>query len=1184
MLTLLILGIFLSLYFFKYLPKQQNDYNRRAFLELGQIEKAVQSRNSAYLRALNFIQNSRVSSPLFRSFKDGTIAKADPMCERLLQKGVLFLSDDLSGSAFRLTYPLQDTAAVKKDSIHILSIRIDSVLNPIISTYKDIFDSYLLIARPDTATKNGDRIIFNSDNLSLDFKVSTDSLLNKRDGFSIRNVRDVTIEGNAYKLFIYPFQLGNQSVILAGLTTEGHYSGGYTDMPLELLIPASIIILLLLINFPILKVFILGIYERITDIDIRLIIGSYFVAAFAGFFLFSWLFMLRTEKVENKNDLEALSTQVQNSFIQELHLVTAQLKSWDNTYAAQLRNKDSLLYLLKSGARTNKNDSIRKKDSAALDKLYQPAFYPWSDYTFWIDSAGKWQATWSEKKYNNRPLLLRVDDRKYFKDFVNRKYLLLPTDSTPCPFTIQPTLSRLDGNYTVNINIASQADSARLVGMATQMISVTNTILPCGFNFSIIDDGGQVLYDSRQGRALLSNILKESDDPGSIEECTRFRSKRYFSSFGLKGQKVALFAAPMKMLPYTILTYCSLSDADSAQLHLIGLAAFFGACVLILLIISTIINEWTAKRPGILLTPGKHFDWLRPLPYKEKYYRRLISGMLSMLGIYILSWLIIKNMPRQLEFSLFFISLALPFYAALYYYVLREKQKQPEKNFLQLITTRPLFPVLLFLTLIILVIISFSTSDTRAAGWIPWISLVVQLLLLTVISYFISTYKNGVIPKTEFSGPLRSCPPPCETHGTSWLKYYSIAIVTGVVLISVIPACGFFWLLSWQESSMADNSTRVAMARAINNRRLSLNDRLSDYKSTLADADSHTTHHEIKFRRGIYLIPGDTILPAPETGHHTFLPLSTQYQDIHQFFFAGDSSVLASTDHPDSADDGTWSFFTIHKRMWLQYQSPTDWVDKGPLQIQANPDAGNSSLFLVSRQTGNTGPLFIFLYFGAQLLSVFLAYKVTMSLATRIFMIDLFEDLPCPPDEPAEKRIPEWLQNIRTQEKITPGQETILCNREINEKLYAQIWNPLSSMEKFVLYDLAKDGFTNYRTGSILWQLQKKNILVFYNGQLEPVTDSFREYVLNQYNDRGVVTCMKKSRQNGTWQSFKLPMTILFTAFGLFIFFTQGALYQKLGGLLTSLISMGAQISSLFDKPGRQPAPESTDPSEPAED
>src|SRR2546423_74130 len=59
---------------------------------------------------------------------------------------------------------------------------------------------------------------------------------------------------------------------------------------------------------------------------------------------------------------------------------------------------------------------------------------------------------------------------------------------------------------------------------------------------------------------------------------------------------------------------------------------------------------------------------------------------------------------------------------------------------------------------------------------------------------------------------------------------------------------------------------------------------------------------------------------------------------------------------------------------------------------------------------------------------------------------------------------------------------------------------------------------------------------------------------------------IKKSRQNGEWLSFKTGLMILFTAFGLFIFFTQDALFQKMTGLLTSLISLTTQFSTLFDK------------------
>ncbi|MBS1661505.1 MAG: cache domain-containing protein [Bacteroidetes bacterium] len=1193
-LTLLILGIFLSLYFFKYLPRQKDNFNRRAFLELEQIEKAVQSRNTAYSRALDIYAQRRVVNALFRSFKDLTLSKSNSTSAKLSPNGVQFIVDEPFNGNYRLAYPLSPVSG-SPDSIRSMSIRLDSVIAPIVSTYKDIFDSYILVGKPDSENVNVGHILYNPDDLSLDSQVRTDSLLSKEDGFSIRNVRDVIIQGNPYKLFIYPFQLGNQSVILSGLVTTEHYSSGYTDMPLDLLIPASIIILLLLMNFPILKIFILGVYERITDLDIRLLIGSYFVAAFTGFFLFSWLFLMRIQTVDNRRNLESLSGKVQDNFFQELRLITRQLRKWDNTFITQQplaaqqnhKDRDTTVFSGMRGARLGKADSL------ALDSLYRPTIYPWSDITFWIDANGKWTGTWSEKKYSNKPILLQVDDRKYYKDFINRKFLTLTDSDRTIPFTIQPTLSKLDGEYTISVVIPSGDSTHRtmLVGLSSQMASVTNTVLPCGYNFSIIDENGQVLYDSRQGRALLSNILKESDNPDAILECTRFRNQRFFNLFRLKGQKVAMLATPIKSLPYTILTYYNLSDTDSSQLHLIGLAAFFSTCVLILLIISTFINEWTGKKPSILIAPSKHFEWLRPLPHKEKYYRHLISGMLSLLGAYILSWIVIKSLPRQLEFSLFFISLALPFYVAFYYYALREKQKNPGKKFRALVTSRPLIPLLLFLTLVLAVLISFSCSDTASATSTPWLSLIVQIAFFTLIGYFISSFnRHPPVPVTPLTGPLRSAVAPCATHGKHWLKYYSAAIVTGVVLISIIPACGIFWLLSWQESSMQSNTLRVEAARRINVRRLALNERMRDYKSLLGDTSPRVSldtspraqaaidspsHLLLKFKYGLYLLPGDTIVSnRPPSRLRPFFPLSSQYQDIHELFFPEDSDVLSSTPHPDSADDGSWRFYTDEaSRVWLDYEAPTDWVDNGPLQLQAGTTASGSSLSLIGRQTGSTGALFIFLYFGAQLLSVFLAYKVTMSLATRIFMIDLFNDFACPPDE-TPGSLPPWLETIRTEERSNPSPELILCNGELNEKLYAQLWAPLSSLEKFVLFDLAKDGFTNYRTGGILWQLQKKHLLVFYNGHLEPVTDSFREYVLTQSNDKAIKTCMQKSRRDGTWQAFKLPLTILFTAFGLFIFFTQGALYQKLGGLLTSIISMGSQITSFFDKTSRPPTPE----------
>lgn len=70
MLTLLVLGILLSLYFLKYIPGRQSRFNTRAYTELQQIARAVERRDNAYMQAIRYTLNRpQATSPLFQSFK-----------------------------------------------------------------------------------------------------------------------------------------------------------------------------------------------------------------------------------------------------------------------------------------------------------------------------------------------------------------------------------------------------------------------------------------------------------------------------------------------------------------------------------------------------------------------------------------------------------------------------------------------------------------------------------------------------------------------------------------------------------------------------------------------------------------------------------------------------------------------------------------------------------------------------------------------------------------------------------------------------------------------------------------------------------------------------------------------------------------------------------------------------------
>ncbi|HEY4206143.1 MAG TPA: hypothetical protein VGM31_04985, partial [Puia sp.] len=111
---------------------------------------------------------------------------------------------------------------------------------------------------------------------------------------------------------------------------------------------------------------------------------------------------------------------------------------------------------------------------------------------------------------------------------------------------------------------------------------------------------------------------------------------------------------------------------------------------------------------------------------------------------------------------------------------------------------------------------------------------------------------------------------------------------------------------------------------------------------------------------------------------------------------------------------------------------------------------------------------------------------------------------------------------------------------------------------------------------NVLFDLMRERLIHFsFDHRLELITDSFREFVLQKSDDPQVVAILKRSRQKGQWSSFKTGLMILFAAFGLFIFLTQDSLFQKMTGLLTTLLTLTSQFSTLFGRFNSRPAADS---------
>ena len=1147
----LLLCIFFSLYFLKYLPYQQQLLNGRAFQELEQIGNGLLNKNDAYSNAIHwFLKERSAGNPLRKTF-----AFTNPVPPRTANgdgfyAGPLRLKRNDTGGAWQLDYPLYDSAdkALKSE----MTIGLPSIVQPIIATYKDIFENYLVLwnARPDSLDDY--ETAFSSGTLPIDFHVNLDSLIKKDDGFNLITVRDITIEGTPYKLFLYPLQLGKEKLVLAGMIDSSAYRKSYNTLPFNMVVLIGVLVLLLFMHLPVLKIYLLGKTERIRAFDIRMIIVTYFLAAFLIFFLFSRIFLNHVQSMHNFTRLADLSAQVEKSFTTEIHQACQQLRQWDAI------------------------DPQLAANSNLADSLFRvpPYSYPYADYVYWIDSAGKWVATWSSKR-KYKAEFLDVHDRPYFQDFIRRDLLTLADKNPPDSFTIQPTLSRLDGEYTVNILTHSHPvknRNAQIIGLSTSMYSVCDPLLPVGYNFSIIDDQGNILYDSKPGRALLSSITRETESPSDILAPLRYHSKRYFNSFILQGKSRALLVSPMKGLPYALLVYYDLAGSDDFQAHLIWLPAFFGAATLLLLILSAVIKEQTEKRPALLRTPIHRFEWLQPTRLKAKYYLHLFLGMLCFILLLVVIWIILEANKEPHEFSLFFISLLFPFYMALNYSLVREKQKDA------------LNPTLLaFLGLVIIAINLFACLGTRSP-FLPLLWAQLALIAGALLSWRTFHRDEPEKAESEKAEPEKATreaaaqSPEPAPKSKSWLRFYILAIVTGIVVINILPVCSIFWIVFRQETLVQSNTSRLTMAGSISERRTVVNQRMVDYKLALTDHQNPAQYtrdsldlHLLKFRYGLYTLSTDRILtPARPLQRDTARPISPAYTQIHRWLFPGDSTALAWPANPNYATDSAWTFLT-GKGKWpgpaLLYFDQRDALESAPVLMETDEYASSSAFSLMIHETFSAASHFYsIVYFGSIILILVLLIILTYSLTRRIYLLNFLQQ-----DFPDNKGPAPIVAAIDKEEAHLwkdplANEQQILKSVDNFKTYYQEVWASLDLMEKFTLYDFAQDGFTNYKNMGTLTRLINRGILIVDGECLKFMTYGFREWILQSGDDKAFATIIENARENGRWENMRKPLLLLLAIPGIFIFITQDDVSQKITGFLTALAPLLPLISSFFPK------------------
>jgi Ca2+/Na+ antiporter len=96
------------------------------------------------------------------------------------------------------------------------------------------------------------------------------------------------------------------------------------------------------------------------------------------------------------------------------------------------------------------------------------------------------------------------------------------------------------------------------------------------------------------------------------------------------------------------------------------------------------------------------------------------------------------------------------------------------------------------------------------------------------------------------------------------------------------------------------------------------------------------------------------------------------------------------------------------------------------------------------------------------------------------------------------------------------SQEFVLQVQSLARGYYANIWNSLATRERYIVYDLAKDGFVNIKNGAALFSLMKKGVVIWKE---KPVlfNRSFRNFIISAVSKQEAEEMKQMIRKHGSW-------------------------------------------------------------------
>ena len=144
------------------------------------------------------------------------------------------------------------------------------------------------------------------------------------------------------------------------------------------------------------------------------------------------------------------------------------------------------------------------------------------------------------------------------------------------------------------------------------------------------------------------------------------------------------------------------------------------------------------------------------------------------------------------------------------------------------------------------------------------------------------------------------------------------------------------------------------------------------------------------------------------------------------------------------------------------------------------------------------------------------------------------------------------LEKVGNQENEDIKEEVLMKIQSMAQPFYFSLWNTCSKEEKYILYDLADDGFVNTENKDILLLLMEKG-LVFYDESFHIMNESFRNFILSNIKSSEALEMEKMLRKNGRWSAYSTVILIMVVSLIFFVVFAQESIVNQFLALLAGI-------------------------------